>query len=210
MTYEEFVAWAPEGLRTEWTDGEGIVYVSTSDRHQWMIALFYNLVSGFADLFDLGRVVTAPYPTRLWTDGPHREPDVMFVTAARLDQWTPKRFHGAPDLVFEALSEDTATEDQGRKRRQYEAAGAREYVMTDARPGRDDFVYLRLDAAGRYQSVEPDEQGRYHSRVLPGFWIDPAWFRQEPLPEASRLLLLIAPRAYRRHLSQLLAETVEE
>src|SRR5687768_8003485 len=28
MTYEDFLAWAPEGLRTEWRDGEGIVYVS--------------------------------------------------------------------------------------------------------------------------------------------------------------------------------------
>ncbi len=25
MTYEEFLAWAPDGLRTEWTDGEELV-----------------------------------------------------------------------------------------------------------------------------------------------------------------------------------------
>jgi hypothetical protein len=33
MSYEAFLAWAPEGMRTEWRDGEGIVYVSASDRH---------------------------------------------------------------------------------------------------------------------------------------------------------------------------------
>ncbi|HEY7031148.1 MAG TPA: hypothetical protein VH482_07480 [Thermomicrobiales bacterium] len=33
MTYEEFLAWAPDGMRTEWTDGEGIVYTKASDRH---------------------------------------------------------------------------------------------------------------------------------------------------------------------------------
>ena len=196
MTYDEFLAWAPKGLRTEWTDGKGIVYVSNSDRHQWMIALLYNLIDGFNDLFGLGRVVTAPYPAILWPGGPHREPDVMFVSKARLDQWTDQRFHGAPDFAFEALSEEMANEDRGRKRGDFEMAGAREYVMADARPGRDEFIFLRLDAAGRYQDVEPDDQGRYHSEVLPGFWLDPKWFRQDPLPYYQDLLYAIAGRAY--------------
>lgn len=196
MTYEEFLAWAPEGVRTEWTDGEGIAYVSNSDRHQWMIALFANLLTGFADLFGLGRVVTAPYPVILRPGGPHREPDVMFVAGDRLDQWTHQRFYGAPDFAFEALSDETAVEDRGRKRREFERAGTREYLMMDARPNRFDFDFLRLDTTGHFQDVEPDEQGRYHSDVLPGFWLKPEWFRRDPLPDHHDLLYAIAGRAY--------------
>jgi hypothetical protein len=33
MTYEELLTWAPDGLNTEWTDGEDIIHVSTGDRH---------------------------------------------------------------------------------------------------------------------------------------------------------------------------------
>jgi Uma2 family endonuclease len=196
MTYEEFLAWAPAGVRTEWTDGEGIAYVSTSDRHQWMIALFANLLTGFADLFGLGRVVTAPYPAILWSGGPHREPDVMFVAMDRLDQWTHQRFYGAPDFAFEALSEETMAEDRGRKRRELEAAGTREYLMMDSRPNRFDFTFLRLTSAGRLQEVESDERGHYHSLVLPGLWLDPEWFRQDPLPNYQDLLYLIVGSAY--------------
>lgn len=196
MTYEEFLVWAPDGLRTEWTEGEGIVYVSTSDRHQDLIVFVVSLLERFVRLFGAGRVSIAPYPMVFQPGGPHREPDVLFVRTEHLDRWTGQRLHGPADLVFEMLSEDTAGEDRGRKREQYEALGVIEYVMIDARPGRQEFAYLRLDDAGRYQPVEPDADGRYHSAVLPGFWLDPAWFRQDPLPDVEDILLDIAPDAY--------------
>jgi hypothetical protein len=67
--------------------------------------------------------------------------------------------------------------------------------MADARPRRFEFEYVRRDESGRFQPVEPDEQGRYHSLVLPGFWLKPEWFRQDPLPEIEDLMLKIAPDA---------------
>ena len=209
MTYEEFLAWAPEGMRTEWTDGEGIVYVSNSDRHQALIVLVVSLLESFVRLFDAGRVSIAPYPMLLRPGGPHREPDVIFVRAEHLDRWSRQRLHGTADLAVEVLSEDTAGEDRGRKREQYAALGVTVDVMIDARPVRHEFAYLRLDADGSYQPVEPDASGRYHSAVLPGFWLDPDWFRQEPLPGVERLILRIAPEAYRRYLEHVLAEAPE-
>ena len=198
MTYDEFLAWAPEGMRTEWTDGEGIAYVSTSDRHQAVIELVLALLSSFVRLTGAGRVSFAPYPMLLRPGGPHREPDVLFVRGEHLDRWTRQRLHGPADLAVEVLSEDTAREDLGRKRDEYEALGVPEYVVIDARPGRQEFAYLRLNSSGAYEPVEPDAQGRYHSLVLPGFWLDPAWFRQDPLPNPLTLLKRISPDAWRR------------
>jgi Uma2 family endonuclease len=196
MTYEEFLTWAPDGVRTEWTDGEGIVYMTASDRHQALVLLLASTLDGFVRLFDLGRVSLVPYPMKFWRDGPHREPDVLFVAKAHLNRWTEKRLNGPADFVYESLSEDTAGEDQGRKLRQYAELGIPEYLMTDSRPRRYTFNFLRLDGAGGYRPVEPDEDGRYHSEVLPGFWLRPEWFQQDPLPDANDLLLTIAPEAY--------------
>jgi Uma2 family endonuclease len=198
MTYEEFLAWAPHGPRTEWRDGEGIVYMTNSDRHQALILLVASLLETFARLFGLGRVSMAPYAMLLRPGGPHREPDVLFVRTEHLDHWTSQRLHGPADLAVEVLSEDTASEDRGRKRAEYEALGVAEYLLLDARPGRQEFAYLRLDADGRYQAVEPDGQGRYHSGMLPGFWIDPTWFWQDDLPSSLTLLRRISPEGWRR------------
>jgi hypothetical protein len=75
-------------------------------------------------------------------------------------------------------------------------AGAREYVMADARPRHDDFAYLRREESGLYLPVQPDEDGRYHSLVVPGFWIDPNWFRQDPLPDVVDVMYAIAGQVY--------------
>jgi Uma2 family endonuclease len=196
MTYEEFLAWAPEGMRTEWRDGEGIVYMTTGDRHQALVLFASSLLDVYTRVFGLGRVRTAPYPMELRPGGPHREPDVMSVANARLDRMTEQRLRGPADLLFEFLSEDTAREDRGRKRDDYEKLGVPEYIMADARPRRFDFEYLRRNESGRYQPVEPDDEGRYHSAVLPGFWLRPDWFRQDPLPDVEDLMLKIAPDAF--------------
>jgi Uma2 family endonuclease len=53
----------------------------------------------------------------------------------------------------------------------------------DPRPRRHRVEYYLLDAEGKYLPVLPDAQGRYRSTVLPGFWLDPAWLWQDPLPD---------------------------
>jgi Uma2 family endonuclease len=206
MTYEEFPTWAPNGMRTEWTDGEGIVYRTNSDRHQSVVVLVVSLIETFSRLFGQGRVSFSPYPMLLGPTGPHREPDVLFVRTEHLDRWTRQRLHGPADLAVEVLSEDSAAEDLGRKRIQFEALGVTEYLTLDAQPDRHRFAYFRLNDAGRSQVVAPDADGHYHSAVLSGFWFDPSWFQNDPLPDVNRLLLRIAPDAYRRHLESMLAE----
>jgi Uma2 family endonuclease len=183
-------------MRTEWRDGEGIVYKSASDRHQAVIELVLSLLSGFVRVFGLGRVGFAPYGMELQPGGPHREPDVLFLRTEHLDRWARIEIKGPADLAVEVLSEDTAREDLRHKRREYEALGVPEYLIIDARPRHQEFHYLRLNEAGVYAPVEPDALGRFHSSVLPGFWLDPAWFRLDPLPEVEDLLLEIAPEAY--------------
>ena len=69
---------------------------------------------------------------------------------------------------------------------------------------------VRLGPDGRYQAVAPDAHNRLRSTSLSGFWLDPAWLEQDPAPNVERLMLRIAPDAYRAYLAQLLADETGE
>lgn len=195
MTFEEFLAWVPDGKQAEWVDGE-VFILTTSARHVRLSRLLVNLLSSFVALFDLGEVFPAPFLMRATPDGPGWEPDILVLLKANLDRVKRLGIEGPADVVVEFLSDETATTDQVRKYREYEAAGVAEYVVIDAREGRHGFAFHRLDGQGHYAPVTPDAEGRYRSAILPGLWLDPDWFRQDPLPPAEDLLLQIAPDAY--------------
>jgi Uma2 family endonuclease len=197
MTYDEF--WAletPEGLKVEWVDGEAIVHMGVLTRHARQSGFSFNLLSGFVRIFDLGEV----FYDQLAMDIPARPsvrlPDILFVSRARAALLKREGLFGAADLVMEFLSEDSITRDFREKYAEYQRAGVLEYVIVDSREGKRRFAFCRLNATGSYEEVQPDAQGRYHSVALPGFWLDPRWFWQEPLPIVERLLFEIAGDAY--------------
>jgi Uma2 family endonuclease len=196
MTSEEFDAWVPDGMRAEWVDGKGIIFLAPSTLHARLLGLFSDLLRGFVRLFDLGVVYSAPVELRLPPHGERREPDVFVVLTSELGRVQRGWVDGPVGFAAEFTSEHSVREDRVAKLRSYATAGIREYPIFDAREGKDGFEFNRLNAAGDYELVEPDAQGRYHSEVLPGFWIDPRWFRQDPLPRVESLLLEIAPEAY--------------
>ncbi|MCS7055264.1 MAG: hypothetical protein NZM18_03685, partial [Thermoflexales bacterium] len=54
MTYEQFLAWAPEGGLTEWIDGEGVQYMPATRLHQDLTGLIYTLLRLFLAATRLG------------------------------------------------------------------------------------------------------------------------------------------------------------
>lgn len=196
MTYDEFLEWAAD-IHAEWVNGEVIVFMSPNDKHRAIIGLLYKLMSIFAELFDLGGVRFAPFEMRAIPDGPAREPHLLFISREHLDRLTPQRLAGPADFVVEVVSESSASRDRTDKFFEYQEAGIPEYWLIDSRAGKERVDGYRLMADGKYLAILPDERGRYHSTVLPGFWFDPAWLWQEPLPHALPLLAAIAPQALR-------------
>jgi len=195
MSFEEFLAWVPDGKQAEWVDGEVFIW-TTSTRHARLSRLLVNLLSSFVAVFDLSEVFPAPYLMRATPDGPGREPDILVLLKANLDRVKRLGVEGPADFIVEFVSDESVTTDRVRKYWEYENAGVAEYVVVDARDGRHGFAFHRLDAAGRYAPATPDADGRFHSAILPGLWIDPRWFDLDPLPSAEDLLLDIAPEAY--------------
>jgi Uma2 family endonuclease len=203
MTWEEFLDWCDEG-QSEWEDGKGIAYVSNDPRHIDCTEFLADLSRRYALLFDLGRVYTNQLLMRLPNRPSGRMPDIAFVRREHLDRVGDRWLEGPCDLAVEYLSDESAARDTGAKLTEYEMAGLPEYLPIDIRPRRHRFLFYRLDAEDRYQQVLPDDRGRYHSTVLPGLWIDPEWLWQDPLPDVGRLLMEIAPEAYRTYLLSIL------
>ncbi|MEA2583197.1 MAG: hypothetical protein QOF33_1282 [Thermomicrobiales bacterium] len=209
MSWEKFLEWSPDEGQAEWIDGKGIAYVSNSARHMRMLGFLAELFRVYVRVLDLGEVFFDSMLLRLPTRPPGRMPDIFIIGRSDQERLRDQWFEGPALLVVEFVSDESVQRDLIEKRDEYERAGVPEYLAIDTRLDRQGFTYLQLDHEGRYQPIKPDADGRYHSAALSGFWIDPAWFRQDPLPSVERLMVQIAPRAYRRYLAQLLVESDE-
>jgi Uma2 family endonuclease len=202
MSLEEFLDFVPENWHAEWVDGEGYIFMASDTRHARVLAFLFGLIQQYVQLFNLGEVFFPTYSVRLRGGRSYREPDIFVVLHEHRDRIRKDGVYGPADFILEGVSEDSVKRDRVDKFREFEAEGVPEYVYVDARDNPDEMIeFFRRDAAGKYQRVAPDEQGRLHSEVLSGFWFDPRWLLQDPLPDIFDTIMLIAPDAYRRRLS---------
>jgi len=195
VSYEEWLARPEDARQSEWVDGEVIEFMPPKTIHQLIVFLLGKLVGLFVEIQGLGTVFVSPYEMRLGQSA--REPDLLFVATKNLGRLDANRLTGPADLAVEIVSDDSVARDRIVKFAEYEAAGVGEYWIVDARPGLEAVEWFGLGADGHFAPIWPDAEGRLRSVVLPGFWLDPAWLRQDPLPDALPLLLRIAPEALR-------------
>lgn len=192
-TYEEYRSWPGENQYVEWVDSELIVYRAPSTAHQGLLGFLLILLHRFIEQDDLGKTLMIPFEMRL-SGRISRAPDIVFIAREHLARLTRERLEGPADLVIEIICEDSVARDRDEKFYQYEAAGVPEYWIADSRRGKERLDVYRLDADGRYRAVAPDEHGRYRTPLLPGFWLDPAWLREDSTPKIDAILDAIATR----------------
>jgi Uma2 family endonuclease len=188
MSYEKYLEFAGDSQIVEWVEGEAIVYMPPVYRHQKIVVFLLKLLSSFVDFFELGTLIPAPFEVKLWPDGPSREPDLIFIRNENLSQLTDERFEGGPDLIIEIISPGSVSEDRVRKFTQYEQAGVQEYWIVDPRPHQQQVDFYVLGEDNAYHAAPLEEDGRYHSPVLPNFWLNIDWLWQDPLPNPQLAL----------------------
>lgn len=176
MTYEEFVDWAGEDTRAEWVDGEVILLMPPTIRHQQLIALLGTLLMLFVRSKRLGTVLWAPVEMKLSEGRSYREPDIVYVSTQNAAKLKRVRIDGPADLAIEIVSEDSVIRDRRTKLVEYAAGGVREYWTVDARDGFFDVHAFRLES-GQYQELLPDSDDRIYSVELQGFYLRSAWLR---------------------------------
>jgi len=180
MSHEEYLDWLDEDKHAEWVNGEIVMHSPVSRGHNRLGKFLIKVLDAFTEENDLGELFYEPFQMRIGPDFPGRAPEIMFVAKANLARVENNVLRGPADLIIEILSPKSRVRDRGEKYYEYERGGVREYWMLD--PERRASEFNRLDADGRYQIVAPDADGRLHSEVLPGFWVEGAWLWQDPLP----------------------------
>jgi Uma2 family endonuclease len=199
MSYEEYLTWAGEDVHAEWVNGEVIVQMPPKQPHQRVVAFLVQLMGLFIQLFQLGRLLPAPFEMRAMPDGPARESDLLFVAREHLDRLTEERLNGPADLVVEVVSDDSVARDRADKFYEYQAVGVREYWILDPRPGYERADFYVLDEKGCYRPVPVDQDTRYSSTVLPGFWFQADWvLSAEPPSVLNALAQIVGPQKLAR------------
>jgi len=185
LSYEEFLT-AYDGVRAEWVDGEVVMVLPASDRHQDLVDFLVALLHIYIETKELGWVRSAPFQMRLTPLARGREPDLLFVKKERIDLIQATYLNGPADLAVEVTSPESLLRDRGEKFAEYELAGIPEYWLLDPDRQRADFYVLGTD--GRYRLVTVGEDGIYHSQALAGFWLKVSWLWQNPLPKVLTVL----------------------
>ena len=188
MSYADFLAVLDDSAHAEWVNGETLLFMPASLRHQNVAGFLYMLLRHFAEFFSLGKVFIAPFEMKVAPESNAREPDILYIATQHLHRLTDKKLEGPADLVIEIISTESVQRDRSDKFYEYQEAGIREYWLIDPRPSRQRADFWLLDADGRYQPIPIGQDGRYRSTVLPNFWLDVNWLWQNELP--SPLLTL--------------------
>jgi Uma2 family endonuclease len=132
-------------------------------------------VTGWLWSYKVATPAVAVYDNTTFILGPASEvqPDAcLVVSPAKLGQTRVNKdgyLEGAPELIVEVAS-SSESYDLHSKKRDYQQAGVREYVVAALRPGR---VYWFVLREGQYEELPPGEDGVLRSEAFPGLWLDP-------------------------------------
>jgi len=193
VTFEEFYETVDEKTKADLLDGLIIRDSPAIPRHANIATWISALLRIFVDERDLGIVLGATATVRLSLyNAP--EPDVLFISKNRLSMVNDKFIDGPPDLCIEVISKSSRKHDRGRKFVLYAEHGVREYWIFD--PFKDTVEFFESHS-GVFVHIQPDEQGRLHSHVLPGFWLKPEWLHGALLPSVPAVFEEIIGKARR-------------
>lgn len=134
----------PGNRLIELDDGRVEVLEMPSELHQFLVLFLYEALVAYVRQRNLGWVVVAPMPVRLW-EHKLREPDVLFMRREHATRRHGTYWIGA-DLVMEVMSPDDPKRDKDTKRQEYARAGIPEYWLVDVVERTVTVFCLRADA----------------------------------------------------------------
>ena len=178
VTVDDFFALVHDGQKADLIDG--VIYMASPDskRNDKLGGFIKFLMQGFCAVRGLGEVLGSRFAFEL-SQRRAPEPDVAFVSTARLHLLDETRMKGAPDIAVEIVARETRTRDYFEKKNLYEAAGVREYWIIDPLQLRAEFYRLE---DGQYRLVPLEQNRIFRSEILEGFRLDVEWLFVDKLP----------------------------
>ncbi|MDO8544268.1 MAG: Uma2 family endonuclease [Opitutaceae bacterium] len=172
LTVEDYRA-TPEGTRYQLVEGDLYLMSPAPNRfHQIIVLNIAEMLRGFLRNFPIGEVYISPIDVFL-DDNNVVQPDVAFVSNARLPILKDDGIHGAPDLVVEVLSPSTAALEK-TKLRVYARHGVKEHWLVDPTLRQIHVYEFAKHPTKAVRLIDEDES--FTSECLPGLTIQAADF----------------------------------
>ena len=167
-TEEDYFALPETNRLIELSERELIMPPHPTPYHQRIVGRLDKSFSSFVEARDLGIILTAPCPVRLWPCK-IREPDIFVFLQQHADR-IGEQFCGPPDLAVEVLSPSTRRTDLVEKFAEYAQAAVAEYWRVYPEEQIIEVFVLR---EGAYTlPVKAGRGGKVWSQLLEGFELD--------------------------------------
>ncbi|MBE0427356.1 MAG: Uma2 family endonuclease [Nitrospirae bacterium] len=124
-TYEDYLK-TPDDERYELIEGELLKIPTPFTKHQKISGELSFILNKFITENGIGELFHAPLDV-YFDDKNVVQPDILFISKDRLNIIGEKNIQGAPDLVIEIISENTAYRDLIQKKKLYAKFGVKEY-----------------------------------------------------------------------------------
>jgi len=191
VSFAEFLELVREDQKADLIDG--VIYMASPESvgHNRLVGWLSRMLGTYVERKQLGEVLINRVAFRL-APRSAPEPDIAYVSDERRTNIKSGFVDGPPTVAIEFVSPDSVSRDYELKREAYEKAGVAEYWIIDPDERRATFYVLE---SGAFRAAELI-RGEFHSRAIPGFRLNPAWFWQNPLPDSLEIVLsLLESRA---------------
>src|SRR5262245_45050222 len=189
VSYEDFLRMDFGEKRVEWVNGVVIDMGSISKIHNAITRFLIAFFEDFLSLTTGGEVFHDPMVMHTRPDLPGRAPDVQVILPENTHIIRDNDVAGAADLVIEVVSPESIQRDHVDKRREYQKGGVKEYWVID--PLEHETIFYQRNVHGIFETIQPDEQGVYHSKVLAGLHIPADLFWRENLPRGAEITEMV-------------------
>ena len=189
MSADEYIDFPLSAHKSDLIEGVFVMASPASFIHEDSQAYLSGLLLSFVENRRLVKILGSNAAFRLSPENVF-QPDISIIRSDRLHLAEDVYFPGPPDLAVEIISPSSRQYDydEVEKRINYGRYGVREYWLIDP-------IYETIrffsQAEGELLPI-PSESGVYHSRLLKGFYLRPAWLF--PGEYAQRLSVLAAAR----------------
>ncbi|MDZ7363441.1 MAG: Uma2 family endonuclease [candidate division KSB1 bacterium] len=187
VTFDEFCSLVREDQKADLIDG--VIYMASPAalEHEDEFGFIFMVVRGYVRRKGLGVVLGSRAAMKL-SDEDAPEPDLMFISKAKLAKAAGKAVLGTADLVIEIISPGSRRLDLVEKSELYAKFGVLEYWAID--PYRQ-LAHFWKNNAGIWEDLPVDAMGIFRSSILPGFWLRVDWLFAEELPDENIILATI-------------------
>jgi Uma2 family endonuclease len=172
LTVHDYNELTPEGPPyCQLIEGELHMSPSLNRYHQRIALNIGRILADYLDSHPIGEVHIAPLDVVL-TDLNVFQPDILYVSNAHRAVLTDQNVKGAPDLVVEILSPQSAKHDLGVKRAIYARTGVEELWIVD--PDVKRLMVYRLQDNAETPAATYNEKATFQSALFPNLTINTA------------------------------------